>query len=89
MKTKRDSGIKVTAFLIGWFILIFGTIIGIIIWNVTLSWANGFVAIATSLFSGTLLLGLSQIMTYQEQRLEEMEEVKLILKDRIRDEREK
>ena len=34
MSTKRDSGIKITAFLVGWIILIFGTIIGIIVWNV-------------------------------------------------------
>ena len=85
MKTKRDSGIKVMAFLIGWLILIFGTIIGIIIWNVSLSWVNGFVAIISSFFSGTLLLGFSQIMTYQEQQLAEMEEVKVILKERIKD----
>ncbi len=85
MKTKRDSGIKVAAFLIGWFILIFGTIIGIIIWNVSLSWVNGLGTIISSLFFGTLLLGISQIMTYQEQQLTEIEELTFILKERMKD----
>jgi uncharacterized membrane protein YiaA len=86
MKTKQDSGIKVAAFLVGWFILIFGTIAGIIVWNISLSWSNGFVMIMTSFFFGVILLGLSQIMTYQELQLDKMEELKLIVKERTKNE---
>jgi uncharacterized membrane protein YiaA len=86
MKTKQDSGIKVAAFLVGWFILIFVTIAGIIVWNISLSWSNGFVMIMTSLFFGVILLGLSQIMTYQELQLDKMEELKLIVKERTKNE---
>ena len=77
MNTKRDSGIKVAAFLVGWMILIFGVITGIIVWNVSQSWFGGVNVIRSSLFFGVILLGLSQIMTYQEQQLSETEELKV------------
>ena len=80
MSTKRDSGIKITAFLVGWIILIFGTIVGLIVWNVTRSWMNGLIVIVSNFFIGVVLLGLSQIMTYQEQQLSELEELKEIMK---------
>ncbi|MDO6657775.1 hypothetical protein [Anaerobacillus sp. 1_MG-2023] len=82
MNTKRDSGIKVAAFLVGWMILIFGVITGIIVWNVSQSWFDGVNVIGSSLFFGVILLGLSQIMTYQEQQLSETEELKRMIKDR-------
>ena len=82
MNTKRDSGIKVAAFLVGWMILIFGVITGIIVWNVSQSWFGGLNVIGSSLFFGVILLGLSQIMTYQEQHLNETEELKRMIKDR-------
>ncbi len=80
MSTKSDSGIKITAFLVGWIILIFGTIVGLIVWNVTRSWMNGLIVIVSNFFIGVVLLGLSQIMTYQEQQLSELEELKEIMK---------
>ncbi|MGB7999212.1 MAG: hypothetical protein WCF60_03835 [Anaerobacillus sp.] len=80
MSTKRDSGIKITAFLVGWIILIFGTIVGLIVWNVTRSWMNGLIVIVSNFFIGVVLLGLSQIMTYQEQQLSELAELKEIMK---------
>ena len=46
----------------------------------TLSWINGFIVIVSSFFFGVVLLGLSQMMTYQEQQLSELEELKEIMK---------